>query len=84
MHVAAVESTALATVVYDDGRQVLQLQFCSGAVYQYFGVPAAVHQALLSAPSKGSYFNEAIRGCFRHCLVNVADAPIGAGRRDRR
>ncbi len=58
----AVCSTTLATVAYDEARGLLQLEFCSLAVYQYLGVPPAVHQALLDAPSKGRYFNKAIRG----------------------
>src|ERR1022692_3361889 len=53
MNVTIVESTSLATVAYDDARKLLQLEFCSRAIYQYFGVPAAVHAALLRAPSKG-------------------------------
>jgi KTSC domain len=64
MCVATVESTTLATVAYDEARELLQLEFCSRAVYLYFGVPATVHQALLGAPSKGRYFNQAIRGRF--------------------
>ena len=74
MLVAAVESTTLATVAYDEARELLQLEFCSRAVYQYLGVPAAVHRALLGAPSKGSYFNQAIRGRFSFCLVSELHA----------
>jgi hypothetical protein len=62
MRVATVESATLATVGYDEAQELLQLEFGSRAVYLYFGVPAAVHDALLGAPSKGRYFNEAIRG----------------------
>lgn len=62
MRVATVESTTLATVGYDETRKLLQLEFCSGAVYLYFGVPGAVRQKLLEAPWKGGYFNEALRG----------------------
>jgi hypothetical protein len=69
MRVTAIQSTTLATVVYDEAREVLQLEFVSGAIYQYFGVPGAVHEALLSAPSKGRYFNQAIRGGFPFCRV---------------
>lgn len=69
MLVANVESTTLATVAYDPSRELLQLEFCSGAIYQYFSVPAAVHAELLSARSKGSYFNQAIRGRFPYHLV---------------
>jgi hypothetical protein len=72
MRVATVESTTLATVAYDEARELLQLEFCSRAVYLYFGVPAAVHQALLDAPSKGRYFNRAIRGRFPYRPVLTA------------
>ena len=84
MRVATVESSTLATVAYDEARELLQLVFCSRAVYQYFGVPEAVHQALLGAPSKGKYFNDAIRGRFPYRLIPDfdtvppdAEAPAG-------
>jgi hypothetical protein len=85
MHVATVESSTLASVSYDEAQELLQLEFCGGAVYQYFGVPAVVHQALLGAPSKGRYFNHAIRGRFRYRLIRDAvmaapKAEIAAGR----
>jgi len=44
--------------------EVLRLEFRSRAIYDYYGVPAAVDEALLGAPSKGSYFNRVIRGRF--------------------
>jgi KTSC domain len=74
MRVATVESTTLATVAYDESRKLLQLQFCRQAVYLYFGVPSAVHQALLGAPSKGRYFNQTIRGQFPFRLVRGLEA----------
>ena len=87
MNVIAVESSTLATIAYDSTREVLQLEFNSHAIYQYFGVPAAALEALLRAPSKGSYFNQAIRGKFRysrvgHCRAEVAEQDLaGAHRR---
>jgi KTSC domain len=74
MRVATVESTTLATVAYDESQEHLQLEFCSRAVYLYFGVPSAVHQALLDAPSKGRYFNHSIRGRFPYRLVRSLEA----------
>lgn len=77
MCVTAVDSTTLSTVVYDEAHELLQLEFRrSRAVYQYFSVPAAVHQALLSAPSKGGYFNRIIRGRFPYALVYNAQAGV--------
>jgi lysyl-tRNA synthetase class 2 len=74
MNDTAVESTTLAAFAYDDAREVLQLEFRSGVVYHYFGVPAAVHEELLCAPSKGKYFNQSIRGRFRYALAVSAGA----------
>jgi hypothetical protein len=84
MRGATVESSTLATVAYDEAEELLQLGFCSRAVYQYTGVPATVHRALLSAPSKGRYFNHSIRGRFPYRLIpdgNAAspDAEVSAG-----
>lgn len=61
-----VESTTLTAVAYDAASQLLRLQFRSGAVYCYFGVPPTLHQALMVAPSKGAYFNRHIRGRFSY------------------
>jgi hypothetical protein len=76
MRVTAVDSTTLVTVSYDDARGLLQLEFCSRAVYQYFSVPSAVHQSLLDASSKGRYFKEAIRGHFPYRLISGLDATL--------
>ena len=76
MNVTAVESATLATVAYDDARELLQLEFRSLAIYQYFGVPAAVHAALLRAPSKGSYFNRVMRGRFPYALCASAQTGL--------
>ena len=64
MHLSTVESSAILATGYDESRKVLRVQFQSRAVYDYFGVPAGVHPSLLSAASKGGYFNQAIRGRF--------------------
>jgi KTSC domain len=86
MNVTAVESSTLATIAYDRTRELLQLEFNSHALYQYFGVPATVHEALLRAPSKGSYFNQAIRGKFPYrrisnCPAEAPEQDIAASRR---
>jgi len=57
----AVESTTIRSVGYDEGSKILEIEFQSGEVYQYLDVPSAVHSKLLSAESKGRYFNGEIR-----------------------
>ena len=64
MLVNAVQSSTLTSIAYDPIQQRLWLVFRSRAVYCYFGVPRDVHQGLLTAASKGRYFNRCIRGRF--------------------
>jgi hypothetical protein len=86
MQIVPVESTALAAIGYDQTRELLRVEFCRRAIYHYFGVPASLHQGLLAASSKGSYFNQVIRGRFPFCLISELRAdgpdsqcPSGAG-----
>ncbi len=65
----AVNSSLLASVSYEAIKSVLQLQFCDGAVYCYFAVPAVIYDSLLAAESKGAYFNRKIRDRFRYALI---------------
>jgi KTSC domain len=78
MKVTAVESSTLVTVAYDEVHKLLQLEFRCHALYRYFRVPATVHEALLSAPSKGSYFSQEIRGKFPYSRVYDSQANASA------
>ena len=75
MNIKSVESATLVAIGYD-AREILQLEFRSHAVYRYFGVPGSVYEALVAAPSKGRYFNEAIRGRFPHSLASKTNAGL--------
>ena len=54
-------SSVIESVRYDATGHALDIVFTTGRVYRYFAVPAAVHEELLAAESKGRYFNEVIR-----------------------
>lgn len=64
-----VESATLGSAGHDARSAVLELQFRSGAVYQSFFVPPSVYRDLLSARSKGAYFNQSIRGKYPFQLI---------------
>ena len=61
-----VQSSLLASVSYQAERSILDLEFRAGVTYRYFDVPANIHNCLLTADSKGSYFNHGIRNRFRY------------------
>ncbi len=60
-----VTSTDLRSVGYDEDAMILEVEFQNGGVYHYFEVPEVIHAELMSAPSKGRYFNKNIRTVYR-------------------
>ena len=56
-----VSSTQIASVGYDLASSTLEIEFNSGAIYQYSGVPEYEYTGLLNAPSKGSYLDQHIK-----------------------
>lgn len=58
------ESSNLKRCAYDIETETLQIQFHSGKVYSYQGVPASVYNGLLEASSVGQYFNSNIKGVY--------------------
>ncbi len=65
----AVKSSNVAGVGYDAATLILEVEFKSGSVYQYFGVPAVVAQSLLSAPSVGGYLAQNIKKVYRFARI---------------
>jgi len=56
-----VSSSNLSSVGYDAQSSVLEIGFRNGGVYQYYNVPETVHLSLMAAPSKGRYFDKAVK-----------------------
>ena len=54
-------STVIRRFYHDTGANRLIIEFQSGRRYAYFDVPPEVYEAMRSAHSRGSYFNEQIR-----------------------
>lgn len=61
MNRISVASSNLAEVGYDPTTATLEIAFQNGGTYQYFDVPAAVHEGLMSAHSHGQYFDRNIK-----------------------
>lgn len=69
MQMQPVESKLLRAVGYDPGIRTLQVQFTSGAVYQYFDVPPETYEGLRQAESHGRYFLANIRDAYPYSRV---------------
>ena len=64
-----VTSSNLRSVGYDPSSETLEVEFHDGGIYQYSGVPANIHDALMNAASHGKYFAANIRNSFRYRRV---------------
>lgn len=56
-----VVSSSLKSATYNDKTSTLIIVFRNGRRYLYPGVPRAMYEELLVAPSKGSYFDDHIK-----------------------
>jgi hypothetical protein len=59
-----VQSSELRCVGYEEPTRLLEVEFHSGEIYRYFGVPARLVLELLEADSIGRFFNAYIRSKF--------------------
>jgi KTSC domain len=57
-------SSMAAQVGYDEEREILQIEFNSGAVYQYAHVEPELWEDLQSTDSIGSFYNHEIKGYY--------------------
>lgn len=62
----AVKSSNVRSIGYDTNTHHLQVTFHSGDTYDYVGVPPATHMGLMSAKSKGTFLQDAVKTRFRH------------------
>jgi hypothetical protein len=59
-----VTSSSIVSIGYDATDQILEVEFPSGHVYQYTGVPEQVYLDLTGGGSVGSYFNQYVRHAY--------------------
>jgi len=67
-----VRSSTIAAVGFDADRLWLDVVFVKGLRYRYLGVPPHLHEGLMNARSKGTFFNRQIKG---HFLYTVTEDP---------
>jgi len=58
------DSSLIRTARYWPEHRALELSLSGGRRYLYLGVPARIAEQFAEAPSKGHFFNQAIRGRF--------------------
>lgn len=66
MEMINVTSSNIDSVGYEESSSTLYVQFKSGDLYKYYGVPENKFSLLLKSQSAGSYLNQEIKGHYRY------------------
>lgn len=64
-----VASSNVKAVGYDSQTETLEVEFVSGWVYQYYGVPDHMHTQMMQAPSKGRFLHMYIKNQYPYSRV---------------
>lgn len=59
-----VSSSNIAAIGYDADSQTLEVEFTSGAVYSYSGVPSNEYEGFMGSDSKGKYLHANIKNAY--------------------
>lgn len=68
-------SRAVISAGYDAQTQTLELEFATGRIYRFDGVPPGTYQWLLRAPSKGGFVSRMINDHYPAREVTRAPEP---------
>lgn len=65
----SVASSNIASIGYDAGTETLEVEFLSGAIYQYYNIPQNMYDQLMQAGSKGRFLNTYIKNAYPYSRV---------------
>ena len=70
MQRVSVSSSNIRSIGYDSQSAILEVEFISSDVYQYFDVPEYLYQQFLHASSHGQFLNDHIRYNYRYQKIS--------------
>lgn len=65
-----VASSNVISIGYDEEASVLDVEYSSGGVYQYFNVPKHIYESLISSGSIGAYLHRNIKNKFSYSRIS--------------
>ena len=65
-----VTSSNILSIGYEPDNMILEVEFTTGAVYQYYDVPQSIYDGLMAADSHGTYLSAYVKkGGYRYAQV---------------
>lgn len=63
-------SSHIVSIGYDPTSMVLEVEFNTGAIYQYYDIPQSIYDGLMAAESHGTYLAAYVKkGGYRYAQV---------------
>lgn len=69
MNRESVSSSNIASIGYDAQSETLEVEFTSGAVYQYYNVSPVIFEQFMQADSKGKFLAYQIKKLYPYARV---------------
>lgn len=64
-----VTSSTIHSLGYDKATKILEVEFKTGRIYQFFEVDDKIHKTLLNDTSIGTSFNKNIKNKFKYKII---------------
>ena len=65
-----VSSSHIVSIGYEPTSMVLEVEFNTGAIYQYYDIPQSIYDGLMAADSHGTYLAAYVKkGGYRYAQV---------------
>jgi hypothetical protein len=64
-----VVSSNIGSIGYDAISKILEVEFLTGAIYHYFGVPEQLYVQLMSASSHGTFLSQYIKDSYSYARI---------------
>ena len=65
----SVASSNVRSMGYDPQTQTLEVEFMSGTIYQYYGVPENMYDQMMKEQSKGRFLNAYIKNQYPYSRI---------------
>ena len=65
----SVQSSMITSIGYDENTSTLEVEFNSGAIWQYYDVPGSIYYDMMNSGSLGKFFHSNIKRQYREAQV---------------
>jgi hypothetical protein len=65
-----VQSSMIASIGHNADASILEVEFTSGTIWQYYDVPKSIYKEMLNSESIGKFFRSAIKDLYTEIQIS--------------